>query len=54
MTVSDLISEELDDPALKAELTLDVKVDVDVFVVTHPEERQRGVEANDQELEGEH
>ena len=53
MAVSDLISEELLDPATESEVTTDIKVHVLILVVLHPEQGQGGPEADDKELESE-
>jgi len=51
MAVSDLISEELLDPATESEVTTDIKVHVLILVVLHPEQGQGGPKADDKELE---
>lgn len=53
MTVRDLIGEKLSDPAHNPEIALDIQINVLFPIISHPDERQGGIEADNQELEGE-
>lgn len=51
MTVSNLVGEELLDPATGTQITLDVQVDMLIFVILHPDYGESCPEANNQKLE---